>query len=141
MRYLSFLIFVFLTHYAMGQNIIKGTILDDNGLPLPGANISVKGTTVGATTDFDGEFSISTDRESGVLIISYIGFRNRELSFDSSSGSLVDLGEIQLETDDHSLGEVVLIGKGIIDLTEDRETPIAVSTISKREIQLSGVGN
>lgn len=141
MRYLSFLIFVFLTHYAMGQNIIKGTILDDNGLPLPGANISVKGTTVGTTTDFDGEFSISTDRESGVLIISYIGFRNRELSFDSSSGSLVDLGEIQLETDDHSLGEVVLIGKGIIDLTEDRETPIAVSTISKREIQLSGVGN
>src|SRR5690606_28678858 len=53
------------------QDIIKGTITDQDGTPLPGANVVVKGTNNGVTADFDGNFSISIDSKNAVLVVSY----------------------------------------------------------------------
>lgn len=56
---------------------ITGTVLDDNGMPLPGVNILVKGSSAGTQTDFDGNYSIvATSGE--ILVYSYVGFTSQE---------------------------------------------------------------
>lgn len=54
------------------QKEIKGTITDEDNLPLPGVNVNVKGTANGTTTDFDGNYSIETNT-GDILIFSYVG--------------------------------------------------------------------
>ena len=62
--------------------LVTGTVNDENGSPLPGATIQLRGSeTVGAITDFDGNFSISIpNQSSSILIISYIGYVNQEIN-------------------------------------------------------------
>ncbi|MCM4162662.1 MULTISPECIES: TonB-dependent receptor [unclassified Arenibacter] len=89
------------------QNIISGTITDDIGQPLPGANVVEKGTTNGVTADFDGNFSITLTNESPILIISYVGFSTKEILVSG----LTNL-EIILQEDAAGLEEVVVVGYG-----------------------------
>jgi len=56
----------------------SGTVIDQYGMPLPGASINIKGTKIGTQTDFDGNFSIKT-REGIKIILSYIGYKNQEV--------------------------------------------------------------
>ncbi|MGB5553855.1 MAG: TonB-dependent receptor [Flavobacteriaceae bacterium] len=118
---------------AFSQGTITGTVIDGeaNG-PLPGANVVVKGTTTGVSTDFDGNFSIQVPEGSGTLVISYIGFVSKSVPFLSGSANL---GQIVLQSDAEELEGVVVVGTGIIDLARDRQTPIAVSTIPASVIQ------
>ena len=118
---------------AMYAQTITGTVQDESG-PLPGANILEKGTTNGTTTDFDGKFSLNVKEGSGSIVLSFIGFSNKTVSFTVASGETKDLGIINLISD-NTLEEVVLVGVGVIDLVESRQTPIAVSTIKAEEIQ------
>lgn len=103
---------------------ITGTVVDDSGTPLPGANIVVKGTTKGTQTDFDGNFSLDviSGRE---LSISYIGFHTQEIPIYSS------VINVQLEEDATSLDEVVVVGYG-----RERSTHLtgAVSSISPEQL-------
>jgi len=120
---------------VFSQSKVTGTVIDGEfNQPLSGASITIKGTTKGTTTDFDGKFQLSTEVKSGQIIISYLGFETKTISFNISSNS-VDLGNIVLLTDASQLQEVVVIGKGIIDVAKERKTPIAVSTIKAVEIQ------
>ena len=119
------------TTIAYSQSTVSGTVLDAGlGSPLPGANIIEKGTTNGTTSDFDGNFTLNTQSSSGEVEISYVGYATVTLAFSGDTS----LGSINMETD-NSLQEVVVVGTGIIDLAEDRATPIAVSTIRAAEIQ------
>ena len=116
---------------AFSQSTVKGKIMDaDMNAPLPGANVVEKGTTNGTTTNFDGEFTLTTQASSGSLVISYVGFGSKTITFTGSQ----DVGTINLLTD-NSLDEVVIVGSGLIDLADDRRTPIAVSTVRASEIQ------
>ncbi len=116
---------------AFAQSTVSGTIIDSElNAPLPGANIIEEGTTNGTTSDFDGKFTLKTQSNSGVLVISYVGYGSIRVSFNGNA----DLGNITLSPD-NSLEEIVIVGSGIIDLAEDRNTPIAVSTIKANEIQ------
>ncbi len=125
------------TTLAFAQSTIKGQIIDaEMNSPLPGANIIVKGTANGVTSDFDGNFTITASASTGALVISYVGYESKTIKF---SGDL-DLGKVSLNLD-NALEEVVVVGSGIIDLASDRKTPVAVSTISGREIQLKATGN
>lgn len=84
---------------------VVGTILDQTGQPLPGANIVIKGTTKGTTTDFDGEYSI--DIEQGEeLEYSYIGFMSKQQPIYSS------VMNVKLIEDPAQLSEVVITGYG-----------------------------
>tara|TARA_R110002020_G_scaffold230666_3_gene441610 strand:- start:62119 stop:65370 length:3252 start_codon:yes stop_codon:yes gene_type:complete len=85
---------------------ISGTVTDDNGAPLPGVNIVVKGTTTGTQTDFDGLYSIEAST-GDVLTFSYIGFGDEEVTIGSST--TVD---VQLKAGE-SLEEVVVTALGI----------------------------
>lgn len=120
---------------SFAQNTITGVIYDgDSNQPLPSANVVVKGTQSGSTTDFDGKFEISTDAKSGQLVISYLGYVTKTVAF-TSNGKVTKLGSIVLEADASQLTEVVLVGRGVVDLAAERKTPIAVSTIKAAEIQ------
>ncbi|MGW9686358.1 mucoidy inhibitor MuiA family protein [Flagellimonas sp. 2504JD1-5] len=84
---------------------ITGTVVDASGAPLPGANVVVKGTSKGTTTDFDGNFEL--DVASGKdLSISYIGFVTHEIPIYSS------VINIQMEEDASRLDEVVVTSLG-----------------------------
>ncbi len=134
---------LFLTSATIfAQGTITGTVMDSqmNG-PLPGATVMVPGTNNGTTTDFDGKFSIRVEKASGTLQISFVGYETLKIPFKVADGSSRDLGEIVLNVDAGALSEVVVVGSGVIDLEEDRQTPIAVSTITRSEIQKKATGN
>ncbi|MDR2968067.1 MAG: TonB-dependent receptor [Tannerellaceae bacterium] len=86
---------------------LKGVVLDEQGVPVIGANIMEKGTTNGVTTDVNGEFNISLG-ESALLQVSYIGYTTREISVGNRSEIRITLSE-----DSQSLEEVVVVGYGI----------------------------
>ncbi|WP_257656444.1 TonB-dependent receptor [Parapedobacter lycopersici] len=126
-----------LSNYSWAQRVLTGKVTDGTE-PVAGATISVRGTSGATSTDANGNFSLSTDSETGVLTIRVLGFTTQTLSFSASS----DLGTIVLiPSGSETLDEVVVVGRGIIDIAEDRKTPIAVSTVSRAEIQNKGVGN
>ncbi len=96
-----------ITSLVTQQNIVSGVVTDSNGQPLSGANIVEKGTTNGVTADFDGNFSISMDNDSGIIVVSYIGFATKEVNVNGQKNL-----NIRLEESAASLDEVVLIGYG-----------------------------
>jgi len=123
---------VMVTSTAMfSQGKLTGVVKDDSGA-LPGASVLVAGTTVGATTDFDGKFTLNVKTASGTLEVSFLGYKTKKVSF-SVSGGTVDLGTIILEADSETLTEVVIFG--VMDIATERKTPVAVSTITAAEIQ------
>ena len=66
---------------------VGGTVSDDQNNPLPGASVVIKGTTTGATTDFDGVFSIDAN-QGDVLIVSFVGFETQEVTYDGGELSI-----------------------------------------------------
>ena len=63
---------------------IKGTVLDETGAPLPGATITIQGTTKGTVSDIDGNFSIDMP-ENGTLMISFIGYKTQVIAIGNES--------------------------------------------------------
>lgn len=126
---------------VFSQGTVTGNVTDaDLGGPLPGANVIEVGTTNGAVTDFDGNFSLTVSSNSGAIEVTFLGFIKKTINFTVSGGT-VDLGTISLAPDANTLAEVVIVGSGVIDLAEDRKTPVAVSTITAQEIQSKVAGN
>ena len=127
---LLFVAVFFITATVLGQTKITGTVVDETNQPLPGASVLVKGTANGTSADFNGKFSLQAKSNSGILVVSFIGYKDKEVAFSSSN-----VVTIALAIDENSLDEIVVIGKGVIDLAGGRKTPIAVSTIKATEIQ------
>src|SRR5690606_41764753 len=85
------LLFVFLLggFAAFSQATVTGTVIDSESKdPLAGANVLETGTTNGAITDFDGNFTLETSATSGTLTISYIGYTIQKVSFKSVNGKI-----------------------------------------------------
>lgn len=78
------LLMAFVAHIAFAQQTITGTVTDDTGMPLPGANIIIKNTTTGTQSDFDGNYSISANSNQ-VLVFSYVGFDTQEVAVGSKT--------------------------------------------------------
>ena len=127
-------LFFMVVSTVFSQGKITGTITDGI-VSLPGANVVIKGSTTSTSTDFDGKFTIDSPTAAGELYITYLGYNNLTVKFTVSKGATTNLGKIVLESDSNQLEEIVVMGKGIIDLAKDRKTPIAVSTIKSAEIQ------
>ena len=87
------------------QKTIKGTVTGSKGEPLPGVNIMLKGTNNVVTTDFDGKFAIEVPDANSILIISFTGFITKEVR-------AADGLTIQLEEENQTLNEVVVVGYG-----------------------------
>ena len=118
---------------AFSQGKITGTITDGQN-SLPGTNVAIKGTKTGASTDFDGKFSLNTTANSGEIVISFIGYDVKTVKFTVSNGGTTNLGTIVLTATANELSEVI-VTSGVVDIAKDRKTPVAVSTIKAAEIQ------
>ena len=90
----------------MEDVIINGTVTDQNGAPIPGVTVLVKGTTKGTTTDLDGFYTIIVS-ENSTLVYSFIGYVTQEVSLGNK-----DLIDITLSEDVSALEEVVVVGYG-----------------------------
>ncbi|MGB1312496.1 carboxypeptidase-like regulatory domain-containing protein [Bizionia paragorgiae] len=130
-KFLFFAVTLMLSANTMAQSIVTGTVLDpETNEPLPGVNVIEVGTTNGVSTNFDGIFSLKSTSVDGKVAISYVGYEKKTVSFNGNTS----LGNIMLLSN-NTLEEVVITGSGIIDLAEDRNTPVAVSTIKASEIR------
>lgn len=95
------------SHTTSMIQVIQGLVVDENGEPLQGASVTIKGTTVGTLTDSKGAFSFP-DLESGtVLVVTYTGYLPQEVTITDG-----DPLRIQLEVDPESLDEVVVVAFG-----------------------------
>ncbi|OSY87119.1 TonB-dependent receptor [Tenacibaculum holothuriorum] len=119
----------FISATVLGQTKLTGTVVDEMGEPLPGASVLVKGTSNGAASDFNGEFMLNSNSNSGIVVVSFVGYTSKEVAYTSAK---TNLGTIQLEMS-NLLGEVVI--QGVIDVAKDRQTPVAASTIKAAVIQ------
>ncbi|WP_109097921.1 TonB-dependent receptor domain-containing protein [Aquimarina sp. AU58] len=101
------LLLAFVVQFTFAQEkTISGTVTDDKGLPLPGVNVVVKNTASGTQTDFDGNYTIQTNR-GAVLSFSYVGFNPKDVIIGDSNTI-----NIQLVTSASELEEVVITGQG-----------------------------
>ena len=106
---------------------VKGQVVDQDGEPLIGATVRVKGATTGSVTDIDGNFTIDA-ASNATLLISYVGYKDREVAV---RGRAV-IESIQMEADSHVLDQVVVVGYGTqkkADLTG------AVSIVNAEELK------
>ena len=112
---LVFLLFLFSNSFAQVK-LITGTVIDaDDKSPLPGVNILVKGTTIGVSTNIDGEYSINVPGEEIVLLFTFIGYEKQE--FITKGLTKID---VELKMQATALDELIVIGYGTVkknDLT------------------------
>ena len=108
MKYFSLLLLLLLLStmnvHAQQGITVTGTVTE-KGEPLPGVNVTVKGTGVGTATDLNGRFSISVSSEGAVLVFNFIGFTAQEIQVGSRTVINVELIE-----DTRLLEEVVVVG-------------------------------
>ncbi len=110
---------------GISQTKISGVINDEKGIPLIGATVQVKGTSIGAVTNQEGKFSLETDKAEGVLVVSFIGYKTVEEGFTGSQQV-----KVNLELSQTSLDDVVVIGYGS---ARKRDITGAVSSVTNLE--------
>ena len=128
------MLFLFVATISMtqAQNTITGTVLDETGMPLPGASVIEKGTQNGTSTDFDGKFSINISENAITIEISYVGYITKETAVSNQPLT------ITLQSDVKALDEVVVTALGI--KREQKALGYSVQEISGEAIQkVSGV--
>lgn len=94
---------------ALAQTTVTGTVTDvDSDIPLVGANVIVKGTTHGVSTDFDGNFSIEVSNTNTTLVFTYVGYSAKEVVYSGQRTI-----NVSLSADAEQLGEIVVTALGI----------------------------
>lgn len=126
-RYFLLLSFFVFSLYAIAQNnVVKGRVSSDDGRPIEGATVNVKGTKINVIANPNGEFSISVPSLSGTLVISSVGFVTAEQPISGNDLNIV------LKKDDRRLSEIVVVGYG---QAQRRNVSGAISRISAREVE------
>ena len=105
---------------------ITGKVINENGEPMPGVNILLKGSAVGTTTDVNGNFSITVPDGNAVLIFSFIGYNSQEENVNNRS-----VLNISLTPDIKTLNEVIVTG---YTSQEKRDITGAISTVSSKDL-------
>ena len=124
-------ILVFVLGWA--QQTVTGTVNDDAGEPLIGANVLLKGTSTGTVTDVDGSFTIEVPGSNSILEFSYIGYQTQDVAL----GNQTQLSVVLLP-DYASLEEVVVVGYGT---QQKRDVTAAISSIKGDKLKAIPVSN
>ncbi len=112
---------------------ITGIVKDENSEPLPGVSVVLKGTTRGTSTDGSGKFSIDVPDSRSVLVFSFVGYQNHEITVGNSS-----VLEVSLKAEAKALEEVVVVGYGTqkkVNLTG------AVDQVTAKQLENKSVAN
>ena len=118
----------------ISSHIIYGTISNEKGEPLQGAVVNVKNSTESVETDASGKFHISINKPKAVLVISHVGYSDKEVDVSENSSNL----SINLAVNSRELGEVVVVGYGTV---KRGDVTGAISGISQKEIEARPVDN
>ncbi|MFN8885886.1 MAG: carboxypeptidase-like regulatory domain-containing protein, partial [Cyclobacteriaceae bacterium] len=112
---------------------ISGTVTDaENGSPLPGANITIKGTSIGTATDVDGKYKLSVPSNASALVVSSIGYTTQEVAVGVSNVIDIKLAAASSELDE----VIVTVGRGSQRTLTD--TPLPVDNFTSSELRTSG---
>jgi TonB-linked SusC/RagA family outer membrane protein len=114
--------------YGQAQDaVVSGKVIDESGLPIPGANILIKGTSKATSTDMDGNFQIKAP-QNGVLVFTYIGYTKMEESIKGRTQV-----NVKLSPESQALQEVVVVGYGS---QKKREVTGAVSVVDSKTLEV-----
>ncbi len=109
------------------QKTITGQVSDENGLPLPGASVLVKGTSNAVMTDFDGKFTMKINSTDKVLIVSFVGYEPTEVAIQNKS-----VFAVRMVPSAEGLEEVVIVGFG----SQKKESLVSsITTINPKELK------
>lgn len=112
---------------------ITGVVSDNNGDPIIGAAVMIKGTPIGTTTDIDGNFSIDVSGSDVVLSVQYLGYHSKDILV----GDATKLN-IKLQESDQSLDEVVVIGYGTM---KKRDLTAAITSVESDKLSTKATTN
>lgn len=116
--------------YNRDINEVSGRVFDETNNPLPGVNVLVKGTTIGTTTDFDGNYSIILPKNNNRLEFSFIGYEAKTIN------AIRENHNIYLMPNFDQLDEVIIVGYG----TQKKSNVVGSATsISKNELKKSNI--
>ncbi|MBQ4173746.1 MAG: SusC/RagA family TonB-linked outer membrane protein, partial [Prevotella sp.] len=132
-RFLFLLVLAVTSTMAWAQGNVSGKVVDATGEPVIGASVVVKGTTTGAVTDIDGNFSIPNVPRNANLEISYIGFKTQSVSVSGKNAINVTLQE-----DRQMLDDVVVVGYGV---QKKSDVTGAMASVSTEELNARPVNN
>ena len=111
------------------SRLVKGKVTNESGAGIPGVNIAVKGTTMGTSSDAEGDYTLSVPGGATTLTFSFIGYATQEMAVGDRSTL-----DVSLSPDQKNLSEVVVIGYGT---TSRRNLSTAVSKVEPRNIPTS----
>ena len=114
------------TMSAFAQSVVQGTVKDKSGEPLIGATIQIKGQQGGTVTDLDGVWKLSDLKPGQTIVVSYVGFTNKEIKIGQQRKL-----NIVLEPDKQDLDEVVVLGYAV---GTKRTVSGAVECIGKKDM-------
>ncbi len=115
------------------STVLRGTVSDPDGLPLPGATVLIDGTTVGAATGMEGTYSISTTLTGErTLVVSSIGFTTQRFVIDLTPGATL-VRDVEMREDALGLDEVFVTG--VVNAASKLESSVSISTIQPRVAQ------
>src|SRR4051794_65507 len=122
-----FTLFLFIIPHLLFAQIktITGTIVDDKGAPVAGATVTVKGTKTSVVTNDQGVYIIKTEAATPALVVSSIGFAQKEVAADNAD-------KITLVSSSASLNEVVVIGYGT---AKRAAVSSSIASVSEKEIK------
>ena len=112
--------------FAQNKNV-SGTVSDDNGLPLPGATVVIKGTSTGVSTDFDGNYSISAS-VGDVLVFSYVGYSNQSKTVEA--GNTINVSMVP----DNALEEVIIEAYSNNAISKEKSVS-AITTLTAESVE------
>jgi len=110
----------------IAQSSSVSGVVSEEGLPLPGVNVIVKGTSNGTSTDFDGNFTLNNVSANDILVFSYVGLETKEVPVNGQSTL-----NVSMVADADALSEIVIVGYGT---SSKRELTGAVSTVKGEDV-------
>ena len=133
---------------AQSKGTVKGMLTDgeSNNDPLPFANVFIKGTTIGGTTDFDGNYSLSVTAGNHILVFSFIGYQTIEKSIVIKSGESLTVNQQLTAKAGVTLDEIQIqatVSKSKVSalLTEQKKAVAIKTTIGSQELDNKGVSD
>jgi TonB-linked SusC/RagA family outer membrane protein len=134
-RLLLLLMLLFAVHFIYAQTTsVTGKVTDQlSGKPLSNVSVLVKGTSKGATTGVDGSFSLAVTDKNPVLVFSYVGYREQEITVGNNTTI-----NVQLSTNTTQLNDVIVVGYGT---QRKKETTAAVTSISAEQFNKGNISN
>jgi len=116
------------------ERSVNGTITDESGIPLPGVNTIIKGTTTGVVSDLNGKFSIKVPNDDAVLLVTYVGYQSQEIKVGTQMTFTIALKE-----EVKQLNEVVVIGYGVQKKSDLTGSVASVKSEDIAKVPVTGI--